>query len=92
MSSNTDYLGREMVCNSKVVDELLQTLADEFRDHRVVNVVAALETILADLVFYAAKNRADAHTGIDRIADDMKKYLNARYANRDQRKDQVGHA
>lgn len=92
MSAKTDYLGREMVCDSVVVDELLETLGDEFRDRRTVDVVAALETVLADIVFNAAKSRADAHVGIDRIADDMKKYLNALYAQRDRRKDQAGHA
>lgn len=92
MSGKTDYLGRQMVCDSVVVDELLETLADEFRDRRIVDIVAALETILADMVFNAAKTRTDAHAGIDHIADDMKKYLNALYAQRDQRADQVGRA
>jgi hypothetical protein len=91
MSGKTDYLGREMACDSHNVDRLLARLTHEFKHHPVTDVVAAIETILADLVFSVAKSRTDAHVGIDRIADDMKKYLNARYAQRPTT-DQVGTA
>lgn len=92
MIDKTDYLGRRMMCDAANVERLHETLIREFRGQPTTDVVATIETILADLVFNAAKDRADAHVGIDRIGADMKQYLNSRFAERDQRRDQVGHA
>lgn len=92
MNKDTDYLGREMACDTENVDRLLAEAGKTFDGQPITDVVAAAETILADLVFKVARNRKDSHVGIDRIADDMKKYLNARYAQRDQRHDQAGRA
>lgn len=92
MSDDTDYLGRRMMCDTANVDRLHKILIREFTGQPTTDVVATIETILADLVFSASDNRHDAHVGIDRIGEDMKLYLNARFAERDQRRDQVGHA
>ena len=91
MSDSTDYLGRRQVCDAANVYRLHKILIDEFQGEPTMDVVATIETILADLVFKAAKDRPDAHAGIDRIGEDMKKYLDARFGERDQRRDQVGH-
>lgn len=92
MSGDTDYLGRRMACDTANVDRLLTVVGSAFHGQPTADVVATMETMIADIVFAAARNRADAHTGVDKIADDMKKYLNARFAQRDQRRDQTGHA
>ena len=91
-AKRTDYLGRRMVCDERNVERLLGMVNAAFKGQPPADIMAVFETKIADLVLSVARSRKDAHEGVDQCADDIKKYLNALFAERDQRPDQVGHA
>lgn len=89
--AQTDYLGRKYAVDHEDIMRLLEKVGEVVEAEKVVAVVAVAETLIADAILLVARDRVDSHHAVDQVANDIKEYLTARLADRDQRRDQVGH-